>query len=149
MPLHFVKDRAKTLGAVYELSSGRKVYMAFRDHEHIYQGDPELDPKDGILKPGRRSGIAINEATLTEMRLENVEDFAVWVRDTGDIYLARRTDWLTAAVSYPIDYSRKTGAKGQKGSQQRVLRFNNVDDTANFKTLTGTHVIGRTTRRTH
>ena len=104
MPLHFVKDRAKTLGAVYELSSGRKVYMAFRDHEHIYQGDPELDPKDGILKPDRSSDIAANEATITEMRLEGVEDFAVWVRDTGDIYLARRTDWITATVSPEISH---------------------------------------------
>jgi hypothetical protein len=38
------------------------------------------------------------------MRLEGVEDFAVWVRDTGDIYLARRTDWITATVSPEISH---------------------------------------------
>ena len=45
VPLRFVKDRAKTLGAVYELSSGRKVCMAFREDEHIFRGDPEPTPR--------------------------------------------------------------------------------------------------------
>jgi len=103
--------------------------MAFREHRHRYKKDsPE-------------AGWALDYDTLTEIRLAGVYDVAVWVRDTGDIYLGRREAWMQPDISYRIDYSRHVGAAGQKGSEQRVLRFKNTDGTSNFRVLTGTHKV--------
>lgn len=74
--------------------------MAYRDSDDVYL---------------KQNGWAIDDQTLIELRSEGVMWVAVWVRDTGDFYLAPRDWFYDKSKIAPIDYSRRGGA------EQKVL----------------------------
>ncbi len=94
-------------GAIYELSDGREVYLAWRETFEIYRsGLPSLS--DAVA-----TGVAcwaIDEDTLIRMRIDGVQIIGVLNLATGDIYIAHREHFYDPAKNGGIDYSRRGGA---------------------------------------
>lgn len=95
------------------------VYVAYRDSDDVYL---------------KEHGWEIDADTLTQLRYEGALWVAIWVRDTGDLYLAPRDYFYDTSKIAPVDYSRRGG------ENQKVLPLHHF-----FKRLEGFRLKGSST----
>lgn len=110
--MRFTKKNAKRLvrngrrvyGGIYQLSSGKEVYIAFRKQAEMFRGG-EKSLADAIQK-GVASW-AIDYDTLIRLRTEGVYFVGIQTKETGDLYLATLADFNNAPM---MNYEKRGGA---------------------------------------
>ena len=110
--MRFTKKNAKRLvrngrrvyGAVYELSNGTEVYVAFRKQSELFRSG-EKSIADAIQKG--TAAWAIDYDTLIRLRTEGVYLVGVQTKETGDVYMATLADFNAAPM---MNYAARGGA---------------------------------------
>lgn len=91
-------------GVICALSDGREFYLALRSRLEIFRsGEPNVN----IAEAKGTACWAIDESTLLDLRVANVNLIGVIDYDSNDIYLATRKDWDGAKF---MDYTSRGGA---------------------------------------
>jgi hypothetical protein len=117
--MHIVKEEElrrgrRVLGHLCTLDDGRVIYLARRQHRHIFRsGKASIS---GAMSEGEAAW-AMDESTLYSLRARGIEVIGVRVTDTGDLYLTRLKDFFDHKKAHLRDY---TGI-GRGGSRQRYL----------------------------
>jgi hypothetical protein len=107
-----IKKGRRRYGGIYELPSGKKAYLAYRNLREIYRSG-KISISEAI-----REGLAcwaIDEEYIQEMRLKGVLYIGVLVRDTKDIYLTSLSRYLNRTKCRFHNYETRGG------SRQRLL----------------------------
>lgn len=110
--MRLVKRGRRTYGGVYKLSDGREVYLAWRWNKEIYRAGEKC--LSTALTLGKASW-AIDDETLLNLRISGVALVGVWVKDTGDTYIATLADFLDSTKSKIMNF------EGRGGALQRYL----------------------------
>jgi hypothetical protein len=127
--MHYKKDAARLIrhgrriyGAVYRLSDGREVYMAWRKTREIFRGGEKM-LSDAVVV-GKASW-AIDEDTLIQRRLEGIQYVGIWNIETDDKFIAPIAYFFDSTKSKCLNY------EGRGGALQRYLPL------ANFRIVLG------------
>lgn len=99
-----IRNGRRIYGGVFELPSGKEVYLAYRKNGEMFRGG-EKTISDAIQK-GTASW-AIDNDTLIRLRTEGVYLVGVLTKETGDLYIATLADFLAAPV---LNYQNRGGA---------------------------------------
>ena len=108
---HLKKGR-RLYGGFYVFEDGRKIYLAYRKYGDIYRGGKSS------ISEAMRDGVAswaIDTETVMEVRARGIKAIGVIIRDTGEIYLARLSDFLDSDKARVMNYAKRGG------SMQRYL----------------------------
>lgn len=112
LPKTLVKRGRRTYGAIYELPSGKRMYLAWRNVSQIYRSG-EKTISDAIRK-GTASW-AIDEETLISCRLQGIPFVGVLLKETEDVYLTTLDRFMDKRFSKMLDFTAR------RGSLQRYL----------------------------
>ena len=107
-----IKKGRRKYGGIYQLPSGRQVYLAYRNLREIFRSGK------ATISEAVRDGSAcwaIDEEHIQQMRLAGVPFVGVLVRDTKDIYVTRLTNF------FDRDKIKFHNYAGRGGSHQRLL----------------------------
>lgn len=99
-----MKNGRRLYGGIFELPSGKEIYIAFRKQSEMFRGG-EKTLADAIQK-----GIAswaIDNDTLIRLRTEGVYYVGIQTKETGDLYIATLGDFNKAPV---LNYESRGGA---------------------------------------
>lgn len=99
-----VRNGRRVYGGIYELSSGKEVYIAFRKQAEMFRGG-EKTLAEAIQK-GKASW-AVDNDTLIRLRTEGVYYVGIQTKETGDIYIATLADFNAAPM---LNYAQRGGA---------------------------------------
>lgn len=107
-----VKKGRRTYGAIYDLPSGKRCYLAWRHIGEVFRSGEKTN-SDAVRKG--TAAWAIDEETLLKMRALGIEHVGVRVRETGDIYLSTLERFMDRTKAKILNY------EGRGGSLQRYL----------------------------
>jgi phosphoglucomutase len=107
-----VKKGKRNYGAVYELPSGKKIYIANRKTGDIFRSG-----KASISNAIRENKAcwALDEETILALRSMNVGFIGVTVRETNDFYVTNFKNYLNGDIAKVLNY------EGRGGALQRYL----------------------------
>lgn len=109
-------------GAVYQLSDGREVYLAWRKQSEVFRAG-EKSVSDAFA--AHKAAWALDDETLLNLRLEGVQLVGVLVKETLDIYITSIANYFDATKAKVMNYEARGGA---------LQRYLPVD---NFRVLLG------------
>lgn len=102
-----VKKGRRHYGALYDLPSGHRVYLAHRRIGEIFRAG-EKSIKDA-LAAGTASW-ALDEETLIQMRAQGIRFVGVLVRETGDKFVTELAWFFDKSRAKVMNYERRGGA---------------------------------------
>lgn len=113
-----VKKGSRKLGFFYTLDTGEVIYVATRQHKHIYRSS--FYSISAAMQEDQASW-GIDDLTLLNLRARGIPRIGVNVVDTGDFYLGAVADYFDRTKFKLRDY---TGV-GRGGSRQRYVSLSN------------------------
>jgi hypothetical protein len=103
-----VKKGRRFYGAVFELPSGEEIYIARRKNNSEIFRSGAKSVSEAIDE--KKAYWALDENTLRSLRLEGVTYVAIFVMESGDLYLASLADFLDRAKCRILNYEARGGA---------------------------------------
>lgn len=105
--LEKVTKGRRTYGGIYELPSGRRVYLAYRERKGIWRGGATC--VSDAVREGK-AGWAIDDSHLVMLRARKIEFAGVMRKDTGDKWLTRVENFFDRDKASVKNYSGRGGA---------------------------------------
>lgn len=105
--LEKVKKGRRLCGDIYELGSGRRVYLAYRSRKQIFRSG------ENRISDAVREGNAcwaLDEVTLLTLRARKIEFAGVLLKDTGDKWLTRTELFFDRDKASVKNYTGRGGA---------------------------------------
>lgn len=102
-----VKRGRRHYGAIYDLPSGHRVYLAHRRLGEIFRAG-EKSIRAAIA--ARTAAWALDEETLIQMRAQGIKFVGVLVRETGDKFLTELSWFFDKTRAKVMNYERRGGA---------------------------------------
>ena len=99
-----IRKGRRIYGGIFELASGREVYLAFRKNGEMFRGG-EKTIADAIQK--NKASWAIDNDTLIQLRVEGVYLVGVLTNETNDLYISTMGEFLAAPI---LNYENRGGA---------------------------------------